>query len=42
MQTVVVGAQIDSGDLFAIARPLPAAGPARAKTARLVQPVHID
>ena len=42
MQPIVLGAQIDRGDLFAVARPLPAAHPAGAQAALAMQPVHVD
>jgi hypothetical protein len=42
MQPVVISAEIDRGDLLAVAAPLPAAHPAGAQAALAVQPVHID
>ncbi|MFN9960178.1 MAG: hypothetical protein ACK55I_44415, partial [bacterium] len=41
VQPVGLGAQVDRRDLLAVTRPLPAARPAGAQAARLVQPVHV-
>src|SRR5271166_1209295 len=42
VQSIVLGAQIDRGDLFAVASPLPAAHPAGAQAAFAVQAVNVD
>src|SRR5215469_7220757 len=42
MKPIGLGAQIDGGDLLAIACPLPATHPAGAQAAFAVQPVHVN
>src|SRR5271166_3416399 len=42
MQPVMLGAQFDRGDRFAVAHPLQAAHPAGAQAALAMQPVYVD
>jgi predicted short-subunit dehydrogenase-like oxidoreductase (DUF2520 family) len=42
MQPVGLGAQVNRGDLLAVARPLPASHPAGAQASFAMQPVHFN